>query len=127
MLVPLHRTSRNLYPSTAGIVQGFVCHDNIATFREGRDHARYGREGLRVDDTRGCAKMCGDGSLETHVNVLGTVKARWSAWTDAMGAQGADGAILEIFIAEEVVEVIACKVKGCAGYFTDVIFLIVTG
>ncbi len=111
VIVPLDVAARALQTLADGVVDGLVGYNDVATLAKGRDYARDGREGLRVDNGTLGSEKGGDVGLELYVDVLGAVELRRSARADAVGPEGLDRLLLDLLVAVEVVEVIGCEVR----------------
>jgi hypothetical protein len=114
VLVPPHRAPADLDALPDCIVDGLVRDNDVATLREGRDDARDGGEGLRVDDARGNTQVCGDVGLGLNVDILCAIETRRAAGTDAVCAERLDSLLLERLVAIEVVEVVRGEVRDGA-------------
>ena len=110
MVVPLDAASRDLEAATDRVVDAPVRDDDVSSLAERRDDARDGRERVRVDDAPLSAQIRGDVGFGLHVHVLGAVELGRAAGTDAVGAEGLDGLLLDLLVGVEVVEVVRREV-----------------
>ena len=110
MLVPPHRTSRNLYTLPDSIVDSFICHDDIPPLTKRRNHTRDRREGLSIDDACWHTQVGSDVGLGLDVHVLGAIETGGAAGADAVSTQDLDGAFLEVGVCGEGVEIIGGEV-----------------
>ena len=114
MLIPAHRTPRNLDPLPDRVVDRAVRNNHVPPFGKGRDDARDGGEGLRVHDAGRLAEEGGDVGFGFDVHVLRAVEAGGAAGADAVGAQGLDGLFFDGVVRDEVVEVVGGEVRDGA-------------
>ena len=114
MLVPSHRTPRNLDALADREIDRVVRDDDIAPLAKSRDHTGDGREGLGVHDASPGTQELGNIGLGLHVHVLRAIEAGGSARAHAVGAQCLDGFLLEGLVGDEVVEIVRGEVGNGA-------------
>lgn len=110
MLIEADRTPTNLQALANGKVDRAVRDDDVAALAERRDDAGDGGEGLRVHDAALGAETGRDVGFGLHVDVLRAVELGRAARPDAVGAEGLDGFLFDLLVADEVVEVVGGEV-----------------
>lgn len=110
MIEPANAGTRGLQTLTDRVVNGAVSDDDIATLAEGGDTRGRDGEGLGVDDAALGAEEGSNVGLGADVDILGAIELGRTAGADAVGAQGLDGLLLDLFVGVEVVEVVRGEV-----------------
>ena len=119
MLVPTNRAARDLHPLPNRIINRLVRDNDVPSLGECRNDTRNRRERLRVDDARRGAQKRRDVRLDLHVHVLRAVESGGSTWSNSVRTQCLNGALLEVLVRVEVVEIIGCKIchRSAVGQF----------
>jgi hypothetical protein len=114
VLVPPNRAPANLHTLPDREVDSLIRNNDVATLREGRNDARYGRERLRVYDACGNAEVCSNIRLRLHMYVLRAVEARRTTRADAICAESLDGFLFQSLVCDKVIEVVGGEVRDGA-------------
>lgn len=113
VLVPVDIASADLHALADGIVDSLVSNDDVSSLTERRDDAGRGRECLRVENTGGRPKESRNVRFNLHMNILSSVEAGRSAWSNTICAQCLNCLLFQILIGHKVVEVIGGKIDHC--------------
>lgn len=114
VLIPSHRTARDLNTLPDGIIHTFVGNNDVPAFRKGRNYTRDGRECLSVDYAGRSTQKGSDIRLGLHMNVLGAVETRRTARPNAIVSEGLNRLLLERLVGVEIIEVVRGKINDCA-------------
>lgn len=114
MLVPSDHASRDLDTLAEGVVASLVRDNDIASLREGWNHARSCRESLSIDDASRHSKERGNVGLSAHMDILSAIKTWGPTGANTVIAKGMDSFLLKLLIADKVVEVVGSKIDDSA-------------
>ena len=106
MFIPPYRASRDLKAFSDSIIHCFICYDDISPFAECWNYAAYGGESLCIDYTCWDPKVSCDIRFCLDMYILSSVKSRWRTGSNSISPKNTNRLFLEIFIANEVVEIV---------------------
>jgi len=111
VFVPENCTSADLKTLSNGVIDRFVCHDDIASFGEGRNNRRDSRESLGIHNTSRRPKMFRNLPLGLYMAILCPVESRWPTRTNSIFSQRGDSLLFQDLIGVEIVKVVARQIR----------------